>query len=88
MNEGFHDLLEVPEKLEIISEYEKNVHKMLYQTEAGKKVMEHWKENLIKRPSVRMGQQHDLIDVGICVGYDNHKRDLLHIVDKINEGEK
>ena len=50
--------------------------------------MEKWKDGLINRPSIRLGQPHDPIDVGIGVGYDNHKRDLLYIVDKINKGGK
>ena len=89
MNDGFHELgKELPPVDYVPSEYESKVHQMLFQTEAGKWIMEKWKEGLIKRSSIKLNQPHDLIDVGIGVGYDNHKRDLIYIVDKINNGGK
>jgi len=89
MSNGFDELSNPPEPKDYIpTEYESKVHQMLHQTEAGKWIMDFWKDGLIKRPSVRLNEPHDPIDVGIKVGYDNHKRDLLYIVDKINNGGK
>jgi len=86
---GFDNLL--PEGLKRNfepSDYEKAIHRILTTKDAGKYVMDKWKKDLVERTNIKVGDTFSKIDIGILIGRDNHIKELLAIVERINNGGK
>jgi hypothetical protein len=70
------------------TEYDKLIHQVLFQSAAGKKLIDLWTKELATVPLIRRGEPYTDLKIGLINGEANHKRSMIAICNRINKGGK
>jgi hypothetical protein len=68
--------------------YETLLHRVFFQTDAGKELMLKWREDLVNLTLVDVNSNPSDLQVGHNLGYIKFKQDIIRIVNRINSGGK
>jgi hypothetical protein len=89
MSNGFDDLSFEQKPVEYMpTPYETLLHRVFYQTDAGKELLLKWKEDLVNLMPIDVNSNPSDLQVGHNLGFIKLKQDIIRIVNRINSGGK
>ena len=61
------------------------IHRTFRQSEAGRELLEVWKEGILRTDVVRHGESHDPYDIGIEAGFQKFVRNIIKTCEKMDK---